>query len=79
MVKVGDMATGGPRNITLWVIGPDSAPEALEIEQTDGNVYPLCTFSQVQDATFLGWLLSKYAVADGLDLQFSSASRLGES
>lgn len=31
-----------PRNVALWLIGPDDAPEAIEIEQSDGQVYLLC-------------------------------------
>lgn len=63
-----------PRNVALWLIGPDDAPEAVEIEQSDGQVYLLCKVSET-DATFLGYAMATFARAESMPMYQSLTSR----
>lgn len=65
------------RNSILWIIGPDDAPSALEVEQTDGQVYPLCSEMKVDDATYFGYLMAKAGAGAGMAVRQSLESRCG--
>ena len=64
-----------PVNTTVWIIGPDDAPTAIEYEQSDGNVYLLCKVSDA-DATGLGMFVTNAALGMGMSVRQSMESRL---
>lgn len=65
-----------PVNTTLWIVGPDEAPTALEVEQSDGKVYPLCSEMKVEDATYFGYLMTKAGNSAGMAVRQSPGSRI---